>query len=83
MGRPLIPLLAQKFTVIAPDLPAIGDSSIPADGIDMKTSARRLGRELFRARGNFDGEMELLTFCPHALTAPVPPREAKAVEAAP
>ncbi len=30
MWRPIIPLLAEKFTVIAPDLPSIGDSSIPA-----------------------------------------------------
>src|SRR3954451_8300337 len=30
MWRPIIPLLAQRFTVIAPDLPGIGDSSIPA-----------------------------------------------------
>src|SRR4051794_3458662 len=30
LWRPIIPLLAQKFTVIAPDLPGIGDSSIPA-----------------------------------------------------
>ena len=30
MWRPIMPLLAQKFTVIAPDLPGIGDSSIPA-----------------------------------------------------
>ena len=29
MWRPIIPLLAEKFTVIAPDLPGIGDSSIP------------------------------------------------------
>jgi pimeloyl-ACP methyl ester carboxylesterase len=42
MWRPIIPLLAEKFTVIAPDLPGIGDSSIPADGIDMETSARRV-----------------------------------------
>jgi pimeloyl-ACP methyl ester carboxylesterase len=42
MWRPIIPLLAQKFTVIAPDLPGIGDSSIPADGLDMKTSAIRI-----------------------------------------
>src|SRR5215471_3656425 len=28
MWRPIIPLLAEKFTVIAPDLPGIGDSSI-------------------------------------------------------
>ncbi len=31
MWRPIIPLLAEKFTVIAPDLPGIGDSSIPAE----------------------------------------------------
>jgi len=31
MWRPIMPLLAQKFTVIAPDLPGIGDSSIPAN----------------------------------------------------
>src|SRR5580704_3482456 len=42
MWRPLIPLLAAKFTVIAPDLPGIGDSAIPADGLDMKTSAIRI-----------------------------------------
>jgi pimeloyl-ACP methyl ester carboxylesterase len=28
MWRPIIPRLAQKFTVVAPDLPGIGDSSI-------------------------------------------------------
>lgn len=44
MWRPIIPLLAEKFTVIAPDLPGIGDSSIPTDNaeIDMITSARRI-----------------------------------------
>jgi len=29
MWRPIIPLLAEKFTVIAPDLPGIGDSGFP------------------------------------------------------
>src|SRR5712664_2399777 len=42
MWRPLIPRLAEKFTVIAPDLPAIGDSGIPADGLDMKSAATRI-----------------------------------------
>jgi pimeloyl-ACP methyl ester carboxylesterase len=42
MWRPIIPLLAGKFTVIAPDLPGIGDSEIPADGLDMKTAAIRI-----------------------------------------
>jgi pimeloyl-ACP methyl ester carboxylesterase len=42
MWRPLIPKLAGKFTVIAPDLPGIGDSDIPKDGLDMKTAAIRV-----------------------------------------
>lgn len=42
MWRPIIPLLAEKFTVIAPDLSGIGDSEIPADGLDMKTAAIRV-----------------------------------------
>jgi pimeloyl-ACP methyl ester carboxylesterase len=39
MWRPLMPLLAEKFTVIAPDLPGIGDSEIPKNGLDMKSAA--------------------------------------------
>src|SRR6202011_5766690 len=39
MWRPLIDKLKDKFTVIAPDLPGIGDSDIPKDGCDMKTAA--------------------------------------------
>jgi pimeloyl-ACP methyl ester carboxylesterase len=42
MWKPLIPTLAERFTVIAPDLPGIGDSSIPADGLDMTTAAIRI-----------------------------------------
>src|SRR5580692_3680960 len=42
MWRPIIPQLAEKFTVIAPDLPGIGDSSIPRDGMEMKTAAIRI-----------------------------------------
>ncbi len=42
MWRPFIPEFAAKFTVIAPDLPGIGDSSIPANGLDMKNSAIRI-----------------------------------------
>ncbi|HTR27076.1 MAG TPA: alpha/beta hydrolase [Terriglobales bacterium] len=42
MWRPIIPRLAEKFTVIAPDLPGIGDSGIPKDGLDMKTAAIRI-----------------------------------------
>jgi len=39
MWKPIIPLLAAKFTVIAPDLPWIGDSGIPTNGLDMKNAA--------------------------------------------
>ena len=42
MWRPIMPLLAERFTVVAPDLPGIGDSAIPADGLDMKTAAIRI-----------------------------------------
>ena len=42
MWKPLAKVLAPRFTVIAPDLPGIGDSSIPKTGIDMKTSAERI-----------------------------------------
>ena len=42
MWKPVIPTLAERLTVIAPDLPGIGDSSIPADGLDMKTAAIRV-----------------------------------------
>jgi pimeloyl-ACP methyl ester carboxylesterase len=42
MWRPIMPRLAEKFTVIAADLPGIGDSSIPKDGLDMKTAAIRI-----------------------------------------
>ncbi len=41
MWRPIIPTLAEKFTVIAPDLPGIGDSSIP-DKIDMLEAANKI-----------------------------------------
>jgi pimeloyl-ACP methyl ester carboxylesterase len=42
MWKPIIPALATRFTVIAPDLPGIGDSDIPADGLDMKSAAIRI-----------------------------------------
>jgi pimeloyl-ACP methyl ester carboxylesterase len=42
MWKPLAVALAPRFTMVAIDLPAIGDSSIPASGIDMTTSARRV-----------------------------------------
>ena len=42
MWRPLIPRLAASFTVIAPDLPGIGGSGIPTDGLDMARAAARM-----------------------------------------
>src|SRR2546421_8222311 len=42
MWKPLAVQLAPRFTVVAVDLPGIGDSSIPASGIDMRTSAQRI-----------------------------------------
>ena len=64
MWKPIIPLLAERFTVIAPDLPGIGDSAVPANGLDMKTSAirihalaRSLGVEKARVVGHDIGLM--------------------------
>ena len=42
MWKPLAKTLAPRFTVIAPDLPGFGDSSIPKSGLDMKTAAQRV-----------------------------------------
>lgn len=50
MWNPLLPLLAEKFTVIAPDLPGIGDSSIPSGGMDMRTAAIQI-HDLMRSLG--------------------------------
>ena len=50
MWRPVIPVFAEKFTVIAPDLPGIGESEIPKDGLTMKGSAVRI-HELAKALG--------------------------------
>lgn len=64
MWRAIIPLLAGKFTVIAPDLPGIGDSEIPKNGLDMKTAAilihalaRSLGVQRARVVGHDIGLM--------------------------
>ena len=64
MWKPIMPLLAERFTVIAPDLPGIGESAIPANGLDMKTSsirihalARSLGVEKARVVGHDIGLM--------------------------
>jgi pimeloyl-ACP methyl ester carboxylesterase len=64
MWRPIMPLLAEKFTVVAPDLPGIGDSEIPKTGLDMKLAAisihglaKSLGIEKARVVGHDIGLM--------------------------
>jgi pimeloyl-ACP methyl ester carboxylesterase len=64
MWNPVLPLLGEKFKVIAPDLPGIGDSEIPANGLDMKAAAirihalaRSLGVEKARVVGHDIGLM--------------------------
>lgn len=64
MWTPILPVLGEKFTVIAPDLPGIGDSSIPASGINMKDAAisihslvRSLGIQKARVVGHDIGLM--------------------------
>ncbi len=42
MWKPLAIALAPRFTVIAPDLPGIGNSSIPSTGMDMEIAAQRV-----------------------------------------
>lgn len=37
--RKVIPALAQRYTVVAPDLRGLGDSSRPLDGYDKRTIA--------------------------------------------
>ena len=56
MWIPIIPVLGTRFTVIAPDLPGIGDSSIPAGGFDMKTTAVRV-HALVRSLGVASAEV--------------------------
>jgi len=50
MWKPFANKIAARFTVVAPDLPGIGNSSIPSSGIDMTTSARRV-RDVAHALG--------------------------------
>ncbi|GIH21911.1 epoxide hydrolase [Acrocarpospora phusangensis] len=54
----VIPELARDHTVIAIDLPGLGDSSVYADGYDKATTARRV-RDAVRKIG-FRGQVELL-----------------------
>ena len=49
--RHVIPPLAQNYTVIAPDLRGLGDSSRPVDGYDKKTVANDIWRLLAEQLG--------------------------------
>src|ERR1700719_121308 len=64
MWKPAMPVLGERFRVIAPDLPGIGDSAIPANGLDMTSAAksihalaRKLGVEKARVVGHDIGLM--------------------------
>jgi pimeloyl-ACP methyl ester carboxylesterase len=50
MWNPILDALGKQFTVVAPDLPGIGDSSIPKSGTDMKAAAIQI-HELARSLG--------------------------------
>lgn len=50
MWNPILPVLGENFTVIAPDLPGIGDSSIPSGGMGMQTAAIQI-HDLARSLG--------------------------------
>jgi len=64
MWKPAMLLLGERFRVIAPDLPGIGDSAVPANGLDMTSAAksihalaRKLGVEKARVVGHDIGLM--------------------------
>jgi pimeloyl-ACP methyl ester carboxylesterase len=64
MWTPILGVLGEKFMVIAPDLPGIGNSSIPSNGINMKDAAisihslvRSLGIQKARVVGHDIGLM--------------------------
>lgn len=81
MWRPIIPLLAKQFRVIAPDLPGIGDSDILADGLDMKTAAIRihaLAKSLGVAKANVVGH-DIGLMVAYAYAAQFPAETAKLV----
>jgi pimeloyl-ACP methyl ester carboxylesterase len=42
MWRPLMTKLAPRYTIVAPDLPGIGGSDIPSDGLDMARAGARI-----------------------------------------
>jgi pimeloyl-ACP methyl ester carboxylesterase len=59
MWKRLAKELAPSATVIAPDLPGIGESSIPTSGLDMKTSAERVHAAV-RSLGYTNGKVRVV-----------------------
>jgi pimeloyl-ACP methyl ester carboxylesterase len=81
MWKPIIPVMAERFTVIAPDLPGIGDSDIPADGLDMKSAAIRI-RSLAKSLGVGKAEVvghDIGLMVDYAYAAPFPAEVTKLV----
>ena len=59
MWRKVMPALAERYTVIAPDLPGLGDSEIPEGGFDKATTAERI-RALVQELGFGGDEINLV-----------------------
>ena len=74
MWQPIIPLLTDKFAVMAPNLLGIGNSEIPKNGMDMKTAAilinklvKSLGIDKAQVVGHDIGLMVLMPTLPSFL----------------
>jgi pimeloyl-ACP methyl ester carboxylesterase len=57
MWTPILPLLGEKFAVIAPDLPGIGDSDMKTAAVRIHALARSLGVQKARVVGHDIGLM--------------------------
>jgi pimeloyl-ACP methyl ester carboxylesterase len=82
MWNGIMPLLAKRFTLIVPDLPGIGQSDIPANGLDMMTAARRihtLARSLGVSKASVVGH-DIGLMVAYAYAAQFPSETAKLVE---
>jgi pimeloyl-ACP methyl ester carboxylesterase len=82
MWNRIMPELAKRFTLIVPDLPGIGDSEIPANGMDMKTAAIRihsLARSLGVTRASVVGH-DIGLMVAYAYAAQFPSETTKLVE---
>src|SRR5258707_9677232 len=81
MWTPILPVRGEKFTGIAPDLPGIGEPSIPDDGLAMKTAAIRvhsLARSLGVEKARWVGH-DIVLVVAYAYAPPLPSYAAKLV----